>query len=50
MNLETYPQRIVKPLIELEKTSDLAAEHKLRNGESIKQISSTAQKLFNLQM
>ena len=29
MNLETYPQRIVKPLIELEKTNDLAAEHKL---------------------
>ena len=29
MILETYPQRIVKPLIELEKTSDLAAEHKL---------------------
>ena len=29
MNLETYPQRIVKPLIELEKTTDLAAEHKL---------------------
>ena len=29
MNLETYPQRIVKPLIELEKTTDLASEHKL---------------------
>ena len=29
MNLDTYPQRIVKPLIELEKTTDLAAEHKL---------------------
>ena len=29
MNLDTYPQRIVKPLLELEKTSDLAAEHKL---------------------
>jgi hypothetical protein len=29
MNLETYPQRIVKPLIELEKTPDLASEHKL---------------------
>jgi len=29
MNLEAYPQRIVKPLIELEKTTDLAAEHKL---------------------
>ena len=29
MNLDTYPQRIVKPLIELEKTTDLASEHKL---------------------
>ena len=29
MNLDTYPQRLVKPLLELEKTSDLAAEHKL---------------------
>ena len=29
MNLEAYPQRIVKPLLELEKTSDMAAEHKL---------------------
>ncbi len=29
MNLETYPQRIVKPLIEPEKTPDLASEHKL---------------------
>ena len=29
MNLETCPQRIVKPLIELEKTPDLASEHKL---------------------
>ena len=29
MNLDSYPQRIVKPLIELEKTTDLAAEHKL---------------------
>ena len=29
MNLDTYPHRLVKPLLELEKTSDLAAEHKL---------------------
>ena len=29
MNLETCPQRIVKPLIELEKTPDLASEYKL---------------------
>ena len=27
MNLETYPQRIVKPIIELEKTSDLAPSY-----------------------
>ena len=29
MNLDTYPHRLVKPLLELEKTCDLAAEHKL---------------------
>ena len=37
MNLDSYPQRIVKLLIELEKKSDLAAEHKnlLDLGESL---------------
>ena len=29
MNLENYHQRVVKPLIELEKATDLASEHKL---------------------
>jgi hypothetical protein len=29
MDLEIYPKRIVKPLVELEKAGDLAAEHKL---------------------